>query len=214
MTQLIAVESIRDCNLSQPIMQTLGLLIEAENLSQGFDVTHYVTVPVNGVVNQAALVLIENNVASVIWQHGVSCAMLEEVVRANHSHVRYISMFFREEKAIEDGWSMAAVNYRSRITARTTNYHFQDTGNPIVKRCITPVGELVCTVLPGVMSVILTDSNVSREAQKHMDVLAGVAVSEGRTFTVQTSSLAWLMAMRSNPNYVFNNCTYAKDLWV
>lgn len=211
MTNFIAVESIRDYDLSPAQMTELSRIIEVENYLRGIPHNQYAVFE-NGVVTKCIMLVDAGLVCSAVYFHNASLEEIEAVVRKHHSGARYINAYAQTVKNLGQGWQITGANFKTRITTVTRNYRFEDTQHPMVKICHTDLGSVIATVLDDVISVVMSSEHCTTEVQRSIDALAGVAVSENKIFTVQAQTPVWQSAFLTNPNYVFNNSTLTKDL--
>lgn len=212
MTKFIPVNCIRDFSLSAAIMQNMPQIIEIENSTRGLDLRHYIDVDRDGIVTRCAMILIEGACATVVFTHNLVLADCEALVRDEFPEITHIQCFSTNPKDRPVGWMLVSANFKSRIAIPTKGYRFVDTENPTLKLCYLTAGSTLCSIVGNHMAILLRDEAIDRKTQTTVDILAGVAVSEGRSFMVQCLNDAWAEAFDSNPNYVFRNATVAKKL--
>ncbi|ANZ48572.1 hypothetical protein BIZ78_gp003 [Erwinia phage vB_EamM_Caitlin] len=212
MTKFIPVNCIRDFSLSAGIMQNISQIIEIENSTRGLDMHHYIDVAKDGIVTRCAMILIEGACATVLYTHDMNLSDCEALVRSEFPEATHVQCFSTNPKDRPVGWMLVSANFKSRISVPTKGYRFEDTGNPPIKMCYLSTGSTLCSIVGNHMAIALRDEAIDRTTQKTVDMLAGVAVSEGQGFMVQCLSDDWSQAFDDNPNYVFRNATVAKQL--
>ena len=212
MTKFIPVNCIRDFTLSAAIMQNISQIIEIENSTRGLDLRQYIEVDRDGYVTRCAMILIEWVCATVLYTHDMNLSDSEALVRSEFPAITHIQCFSTNPKDRPVGWMLVSANFKSRITTPTKGYQFVDTENPTLKLCYLTAGSTLCSLVGNHMAIALRDEAIDRKTQITVDVLAGVAVNEGRGFMVQCLNDEWSEAFDSNPNYVFRNATIAKHL--
>lgn len=212
MTKFIPVNCIRDFSLSAAIMQNMPQIIEIENTTRGLDLRQYVDVARDGIVTRCAMILIEGVCATVVFTHDMNLSDSEALVRSEFPEVTHIQCFSTNPKDRPVGWTLLTANFKSRITLPTKGYRFADTENPSLKLCYLTAGSTLCSIVGNHMAVALRDETIDRKTQITVDILAGVAVSEGWGFMVQCLNDEWSTALDNNPNYFFHNATIVKHL--